>query len=128
LVGSTEAVIEAAPVIFTTPTYQEIKMQTGTVKWFDGSKGFGFVIPESGGADIYFHLKVLQKAGLEAIETGTSVRFSAASRGEKEFLTEIAVIAAPKPAPVRTRASKTVVNRALEEEDEFEREWGLRRG
>ena len=103
-------------------------MQTGTVKWFDTSKGYGFIIPESGDADIYVHLKVLQKTGLETVEAGTAVKFSVARRGDKQFLDQIEVVAAPKPAPVRARTPQKTVGGALDDEDAFEREWGLRRG
>lgn len=50
-------------------------MKSGTVKWFDAAKGFGFIIPSDGGADIYINLKVLQKAGLGTLEPGAAVNF-----------------------------------------------------
>lgn len=105
-------------------------MLSGTVKWFDAAKCFGFVIPNNGGPDIYVHLKVLQKAGLETLEPGTTVEYSVANRGGKQFVEGISVVAAPVPAPVtKTQWLPTVKAKraALDEEEEFEREWGLRR-
>lgn len=103
-------------------------MQTGTVKWFDAVKGFGFVIPLDGGADIYLHQKAVQKAGIATLEPGTAINFSVASRGGKSFVEEISIIAAADPTPVQSRRSKNEALGATDsEQDDFEREWGLRR-
>ena len=42
----------------------------GTVKWFKGDKGFGFVVGDDGGKDVFLHIKVLQRAGLEHVDEG----------------------------------------------------------
>jgi CspA family cold shock protein len=102
-------------------------MQAGTVKWFDAAKGFGFVIPKDGGQDIYVHLKVLQKASLQTLEPGTTINFSVATRGGKQFVEEIAVVAKPAPPLERTPIPKSPRPAVVEDEDAFEREWGLRR-
>ena len=103
-------------------------MQSGTVKWFDAAKGFGFVIPSDGGADIYINLKVLQKAGLGTLEPGAAVNFSVTSRGGKEFVEEVAVTAAPPPSIERSHPPKAMAKtQLLDDEELFEREWGLRR-
>ena len=101
-------------------------MISGTVKWFDAAKGFGFVIPKDGGPDTYVHLKALQKAGLETLEPGMTVAYSVASRGGKQFVEEISVLAAPV-AETRRPPTVKATRAALDEEEEFEREWGLRR-
>lgn len=101
-------------------------MQTGTIKWFDAVKGFGFVVPSEGGNDVYVHAKVLTKARLDAIEPGTAVNFSVAIRGGKPFVEEIAILATPVPEPRRSKASTPVAEPVADVED-FEREWGLRR-
>ncbi|MBZ5763297.1 cold-shock protein [Rhizobium sp. VS19-DR104.2] len=103
-------------------------MKSGTVKWFDAAKGFGFIIPSDGGADIYINLKVLQKAGLGTLEPGAAVNFSVANRGGKEFVEEVTVIAAPLPLIERNDPPKAMAKtQLLDEEELFEREWGLRR-
>ena len=50
----------------------------GTVKWFNAKKGYGFIIPESGGKDVFVHISVLQRIGLNSIEEGQPVQFEIA--------------------------------------------------
>lgn len=54
----------------------------GTVKWFNPSKGFGFVQPDSGGKDIFLHISVVERAGLGGVPEGQRVRVST-SNGQK---------------------------------------------
>ena len=42
-------------------------MATGTVKWFNEQKGYGFIQPEQGGADIFVHISAVQRAGLDGL-------------------------------------------------------------
>ena len=46
---------------------------TGTVKWFNSAKGFGFIAPEQGEGDVFLHLSALREAGYEAVEQGATV-------------------------------------------------------
>jgi CspA family cold shock protein len=50
-------------------------MQTGTVKWFNGQKGFGFIQPEAGGADVFVHISAVERAGLGSLHEGQKVSF-----------------------------------------------------
>ena len=45
-------------------------MATGTVKWFNNKKGFGFITPDAGGQDIFVHITAVKKAGLRSLEEG----------------------------------------------------------
>ena len=45
-------------------------MPKGTVKWFNPTKGYGFVAPESGGKDVFVHISAVQKAGLRTLNEG----------------------------------------------------------
>ena len=53
-------------------------MATGTVKWFNATKGFGFITPESGGKDVFVHISALERAGIRSINEGQKVSFELA--------------------------------------------------
>ena len=50
-------------------------MQTGTVKWFNATKGFGFIQPEQGGPDVFVHISALERAGIKGLADGQKVEF-----------------------------------------------------
>ncbi len=49
---------------------------TGTVKWFNGSKGYGFIAPDNGGEDVFVHYSAIQAAGYRNLDEGDRVEFS----------------------------------------------------
>jgi cold shock protein len=50
-------------------------MATGTVKWFNESKGFGFITPSGGGDDVFVHFSAIQGGGFKTLQEGQSVSF-----------------------------------------------------
>ena len=50
-------------------------MPKGTVKWFNPTKGYGFIAPDTGGKDIFVHISAVQKAGLRSLNEGQKVSF-----------------------------------------------------
>ncbi len=50
-------------------------MAIGTVKWFNGDKGFGFIQPDNGGADVFVHISAVERAGLRSLQEGQKVSF-----------------------------------------------------
>ena len=50
-------------------------MATGTVKWFNGQKGFGFIQPEDGGADVFVHISAVERAGMNGLHEGQKLSF-----------------------------------------------------
>lgn len=50
-------------------------MPTGTVKWFNTAKGFGFIQPEGGGPDVFVHISALQQAGLQQLTEGQRLTY-----------------------------------------------------
>jgi cold shock protein len=60
-------------------------MATGTVKWFNDAKGFGFVTPEGGGKDLFAHFSAIQGQGFKTLREGQRVQFdvTAGPKGEQ---------------------------------------------
>ncbi len=50
-------------------------MATGTVKWFNNRKGYGFITPDEGGSDVFVHISAVQKAGLKTLKDGTKISY-----------------------------------------------------
>ncbi len=50
-------------------------MQTGTVKWFNAQKGFGFIQPDAGSTDVFVHISAVERAGLSGLNEGQKVSF-----------------------------------------------------
>ena len=50
-------------------------MSTGTVKWFNPTKGYGFIEPEDGGKDVFVHISAVERAGLSTLREGQKVDF-----------------------------------------------------
>ncbi len=50
-------------------------MTTGTVKWFNASKGFGFIQPDDGGADVFVHISAVERSSLGSINEGQKIAY-----------------------------------------------------
>ncbi len=50
-------------------------MNTGTVKWFNATKGYGFITPDAGGPDAFVHISAVERAGLETLREGDRVEY-----------------------------------------------------
>ena len=50
-------------------------MNTGTVKWFNPTKGYGFITPDAGGPDAFVHISAVERAGLETLREGDRVEY-----------------------------------------------------
>jgi len=50
-------------------------MATGTVKWFNGQKGYGFIQPDEGGADVFVHISAVQRSGLNGLDEGQKITY-----------------------------------------------------
>ncbi|WP_019998252.1 cold-shock protein [Aureimonas ureilytica] len=50
-------------------------MATGTVKWFNTDKGYGFIAPDNGGQDAFVHISAVQRAGLQTLQDGQKISF-----------------------------------------------------
>lgn len=50
-------------------------MATGTVKWFNNQKGYGFIQPDDGGADIFVHISAVEKSGMQSLREGQKISY-----------------------------------------------------
>jgi len=58
---------------------KEIDMNTGTVKFFNATKGFGFITPETGGSDVFVHISAVERSGLSTIVEGQKLSYDVAN-------------------------------------------------
>jgi cold shock protein len=67
-------------------------MANGTVKWFNATKGFGFIAPASGGKDVFVHISALERAGLTSLADDQKVTYDVESgRDGRESATNLAL-------------------------------------
>ena len=64
-------------------------MATGTVKWFNPTKGFGFIAPQDGGKDVFVHITAVQKAGLQGLDENQKVSYDVVMERGKAAATNL---------------------------------------
>ena len=67
-------------------------MATGKVKWFNATKGYGFIAPEEGGQDVFVHISALEAAGIRDLREGQRVSFDLASNKGKTSAANLKVV------------------------------------
>lgn len=69
-------------------------MATGKVKWFNPVKGFGFIQPDKGGADVFVHISALESLGIKTLNEGQAVSYELETQRGKTAASNIQLIAA----------------------------------
>ncbi|MEM6306987.1 MAG: cold-shock protein [Pseudomonadota bacterium] len=65
-------------------------MATGTVKWFNADKGYGFIAPDAGGSDVFVHITAVQAAGLQGLKDNQKINYDVeAGRNGRESATNL---------------------------------------
>lgn len=67
-------------------------MATGTVKWFNATKGYGFVQPEAGGPDVFVHISAVERAGLRGLREGQKLNYELATERGKTSAANLQVL------------------------------------
>jgi CspA family cold shock protein len=67
-------------------------MATGTVKWFNATKGYGFIMPQDGGKDVFVHITAVQAAGLKGLNDGQRVSYEISMERGKAAATNLRLI------------------------------------
>lgn len=67
-------------------------MANGTVKWFNFTKGFGFIAPEDGGKDVFVHISALEKAGIRQLKDGQKVSYELVTKNGKTSAENISLL------------------------------------
>jgi cold shock protein len=71
---------------------EELGMPTGTVKWFNAQKGYGFIEPSEGGRDVFVHISALERAGLDTLKEGQKVNYEVAREAGKESAANLSLV------------------------------------
>jgi cold shock protein len=66
-------------------------MATGTVKWFNAQKGYGFIQPANGGKDVFVHISAVERAGLSTLNEGQSINFDVVNERGKDAAANLKV-------------------------------------
>jgi CspA family cold shock protein len=66
-----------------------LSMAIGTVKWFNATKGFGFIMPQNGGKDVFVHITAVQAAGMSGLNEGQKVSYDVQVERGKEAATNL---------------------------------------
>ncbi len=67
-------------------------MPTGTVKWFNATKGYGFIMPQDGGKDVFVHITAVHEAGLQGLNDGQKLSFEITMERGKSAATQLKLI------------------------------------
>jgi len=78
---------------------------SGTVKFFNGQKGFGFIVRDDGGEDVFVHISAVEQAGLTGLAEGQQLKFTLVDRGGKVSATDLVIEGEPLPVPERAERS-----------------------
>ena len=76
-------------------------MPTGTVKWFNSTKGYGFIQPQGGGKDVFVHISAVERAGLSSLNEGQAIEFEVVSNKGKTSAENLKIQALTRPSKQR---------------------------
>lgn len=66
--------------------------ETGTIKWFDGAKGFGFVQRSNGGSDVFLHVTAMERAGIRTLNEGQKIQFTVETQRGRQAVGQVETV------------------------------------
>ncbi len=88
-------------------------MPTGTVKWFNNAKGYGFILPENGEADIFAHYSAIEMEGYKTLKAGQRVNFELIDGEKGKHATNISLASGSEPQACPGRDEAALLNQNL---------------
>ncbi len=88
-------------------------MPTGTVKWFNNAKGYGFILPENGEADIFAHYSAIEMEGYKTLKAGQRVNFELIDGEKGKHATNISLASGSEPHASPGRDEAVLLNQNL---------------
>lgn len=85
-------------------------MATGSVKWFNNAKGYGFIRPDTGGDDLFVHYSYIQMDGYKSLKAGQFVQFDIQASGNGFHAVNLRPLNPHESTPVRTAGEETAGN------------------
>ncbi|MGY2903628.1 cold shock CspA family protein [Bradyrhizobium sp. URHC0002] len=76
--------LSTGPILSRAIILGRIDVATGTVKWFNATKGYGFIQPDTGGKDVFVHISAVERAGLSSLNEGAKVSYEVTANRGKE--------------------------------------------
>ncbi len=96
---------------------KDLTMPSGTVKWFNNAKGFGFILPETGGEDLFAHYSSIQMEGYKTLKAGQAVEFDIVKGDKGMHATNIRAAGASNMSDSSPAESQSALSSALATED-----------
>ena len=93
-------------------------MPTGTVKWFNNAKGYGFILPDEGGEDLFVHYSSIVMDGYKTLKAGQMVNFDIVQGGKGFHATNIRIPSSSEKPPEDSDNDKSASNKSHEREKE----------
>ena len=67
-------------------------MASGTVKWFNPTRGYGFIQPDDGGKDVFVHVSAVERAGLRSLNDGQKIQFELATHNGRQSAANLKIV------------------------------------
>ena len=87
--GRSSSLWPSGATLMVRPEKWRLVMPSGTVKWFNPTKGYGFIQPSGGGKDVFVHISAVERAGLNSLNEGQTVEYEIESNRGKESVVNL---------------------------------------